>query len=117
MRSPRNGGEPGWPAGADERFHQLGLDRIWHDYEEFATATQWHQFEAMKYEIELMRREKGIAGYVITELTDVYWESNGLLDFDRNPKAYHNRFASINALDMVVPQLRRYDYWDDGYCW
>jgi hypothetical protein len=106
-------GEPGWPAGADERFHQLGLDRIWRDYEEFVTATQWHQYAAMKYEIELIRREQAIAGYVITELSDAYWESNGLLDFLRNPKAYYDAFGTINAPEVVIPQVKRYCFWDD----
>jgi hypothetical protein len=96
-----------------ERFAALGLDAVWPDYEAFATATQWHQFAALKYEIETMRRQPTLAGYVITEFTDAYWESNGLLDFDRQPKAYHDRFAAINAPDVIVPQAERYAYWDD----
>jgi len=106
-------GEPGWPSGVVERFTRLGLSAIWPDYEAFATATQWHQFAAMKFEIEAMRRQPNLAGYVITELTDTYWESNGLLDFQRNPKAYHGQFAAINAPTVIVPQLERYAYWDD----
>jgi beta-galactosidase/beta-glucuronidase len=106
-------GEAGWPAGATERFTEYGLDAIWPDFEAFATATQWHQFAALKFEIEVLRRQPAIAGYVVTELADAYWESNGLLDFLRNPKAYHDLFASINTLDMIVPQTRRYAYWDD----
>lgn len=106
-------GEPGWPTGVRERFAQLGLDQVWPDYEAFATATQWHQFAAMKFEIETMRRQSNLAGYVITELSDIYWESNGLLDFHRNPKAYHGRFAEVNAADVIVPQPTRYCFWDD----
>jgi hypothetical protein len=106
-------GEAGWPRGAEDRFHRLGLESIWGDYEGFATATQWHQFAAMKFEIETMRRQPHLAGYVITEFTDAYWESNGLLDFDRNPKVYHDRFATINTLDMIVPQAASYACWDD----
>src|SRR4051812_40297666 len=37
----------------------------------------------LEYEIEAMRRYSAIAGYVITELTDAHWESNGLLDMRR----------------------------------
>ncbi len=106
-------GEAGWPSGAEERFHRLGLESIWGDYEGFAAATQWHQFAAMKFEIETMRRQPHLAGYVITEFTDAYWESNGLLDFDRNPKVYHDRFAAINAPDMIIPQTASYACWDD----
>ena len=106
-------GEPGWPRGVDERFARLGLGAIWGNYDAFAEATQWHQYEALKFEIEAMRRQPGIAGYVITELADIYWESNGLLDFYRNPKAYHALFASINSPDVMVPTIHRYAYWDD----
>jgi hypothetical protein len=106
-------GEPGWPKGALERFERLGLSVIWTDYEAFATASQWHQYNAMKVEIEVMRRQPALKGYVITELSDIYWESNGLLDFNRGEKAYHQAFGEINAADVVVPQLARYATWDD----
>ena len=106
-------GEPGWPRGVAERFAALGLDAVWPDYDAFATASQWHQFRAMKFELETMRRLPTLAGYVITEFTDAYWESNGLLDFNRAPKAYHNEFAMINAPDVLIPELPRYATWDD----
>ena len=106
-------GEPGWPRGVDERFKRFGLEAIWGSYEAFAEATQWHQYAALKFEIDTMRRQPGIAGYVITELADIYWESNGLLDFYRNPKAYHADFACINSPDVVVPRVHRRAYWDD----
>ena len=106
-------GEPGWPKGALERFDALGLNAIWDSYEDFAAASQWHQYNAMKYEIEVMRRQPALKGYVITELSDIYWESNGLLDFKRGEKVYHRSFGTINAPDVVVPQLARYATWDD----
>jgi hypothetical protein len=106
-------GEPGWPKGVDERFKRYGLDKIWGSYEEFAKAAQWHQYAAMKYEIEAMRRQPNIVGYVITELADIYWESNGLLDFYRNPKVYHDLFGMINAPDVIVPQVKSFNWWDD----
>ncbi|MBZ0287864.1 MAG: glycoside hydrolase family 2, partial [Anaerolineae bacterium] len=106
-------GEPGWPKGTLERFQRLGLTAIWKDYEAFAEASQWHQYHAMKYEIEVMRRQPALQGYVITELSDIYWESNGLLDFNRGTKAYHDIFASVNAPDVIVPRLRSYATWDD----
>ncbi|MBI5668647.1 MAG: hypothetical protein HZC41_11630 [Chloroflexi bacterium] len=106
-------GLPGWPRGVFDRFQKLGLTAIWPDYQAFATATQWHQFQAVKYEIETMRRYAGLQGYVLTELTDIYWESNGLLDFDRCPKVFHDVFSTINAPDVIVPEPERYAYWDD----
>jgi hypothetical protein len=106
-------GEPGWASGVEERFCQYGLDKIWPDYEAFANATQQHQFAAMKFQIDAMRRQPALAGYVITELADIYWESNGLLDFLRNPKTYHALFHHINSPDMIIPQVSHYAYWDD----
>lgn len=105
-------GEPGWPAGVEARFKRLGLDQVWPDYETFAKATQWHEYRALKFEIEALRRQRNIQGYVITELSDIYWESNGLLDFRRNPKVFHNDFEAFNRPDVVVPQVSRYSYWD-----
>ncbi len=56
-----------------------------------------------------LRRHDSIQGYVITELTDAYWEANGLLDAARNTKVYHERLAQLNAPDVVVPDIRRRD--------
>jgi hypothetical protein len=106
-------GAPGWPQDVENRFNALGLNTIWKDYDDFATHSQWHQYQAMKFEIESMRRQKYLSGYVITELADIYWESNGLLDFFRQPKAYFNHFAMINSDDMLIPKLKRHAYWDD----
>jgi hypothetical protein len=106
-------GEAGRAEGLLERFDAFGLRAIWKDYETFAEATQWHEFQALKFEIDTLRRLNRLQGYVITELSDIYWESNGLLDFARNPKAFHERSAQINAEDVIVPQLNRFAYWDD----
>ncbi len=106
-------GEPGFPQGVRGRFEQYGLDQIWGDYDRFAEATQRHQFAALKFEIETMRCSPAISGYVVTELADIYWESNGLLDFYRLPKAHFAEFSQINADDVIVAQLPRYVYWDD----
>ncbi|MDX2163424.1 MAG: glycoside hydrolase family 2 TIM barrel-domain containing protein [bacterium] len=106
-------GEPGFPKGVEARFKALGLNAIWPDYAAFAQATQWHQFYAMKYEIEAMRRQPTLAGYVITELSDIYWESNGLLDFARGQKVYHHAFRQFNNEDVILPRLPRFAAWDD----
>ena len=95
------------------RFDCYGLAAVFGDYESMAQATQWHQYYALKYQIEVMRRMSRIVGYVITELSDIYWEGNGLLDFARRPKAYHGMFKHINTEDVVIPQLSRYVFWSD----
>lgn len=104
-------GEPGWMKGVLDRYARLGLERIFGSFDAFATATQWHQYHAMKFEIETMRRLPALMGYVITEFTDCYWEGNGLLAFDRRPKAYHDVLRYFNAEDVLVAELRQQSLW------
>ncbi|WP_424361396.1 glycoside hydrolase family 2 protein [Methylocystis parvus] len=100
-----------YPHGVQNRFHDWSLDRVFGSFEAFIEATQWQQFRALKYEIEAMRRRGEIAGYVITELTDCHWESNGLLDMRSNTRAFHDVFHTINADTVIVPRLERASYW------
>ncbi len=65
----------------------------------------------LKYEIESLRQHAAIQGYVITELTDIYWESNGLMDMERNLRAFHEPFAHLNADLVVLPGFGRWAYW------
>ena len=115
------GGEPWWmetgqlwgegaayPHGMADRFQSLGLDRVFGKLEDFVTAAQWYQFANLKYEMEQIRAWPQIQGYVITEFTDVHWESNGLLDMNRNPRVFHDRFGQINADVVIVPKVERY---------
>lgn len=97
--------------GVENRFSDWSLDRVFGDLRRFVTAAQWQQFRALKYQIEAMRRKPNLAGYVITELHDCHWESNGLLDMRRNPRVFHELFPIINADIVVVPRWERLSYW------
>lgn len=97
--------------GVENRFTDWSLDRVFGDLRHFVIAAQWQQFRALKYQIEAMRRKPNLAGYVITELHDCHWESNGLLDMKRNPRAFHELFHIINADTVVVPRWQRLSYW------
>ncbi|HVS05049.1 MAG TPA: glycoside hydrolase family 2 TIM barrel-domain containing protein [Candidatus Dormibacteraeota bacterium] len=99
------------PGGVEQRFHDLGLGRIWRDWPALAAATQWRQFEALQYEIGELRRHPEIRGHVITELTDAYWEANGLLDLARGRKVFHDRLAELNGPTVLIADLPRRDYW------
>ena len=113
-----DGSEPWWfatgplagrPGGMAERARTSGLDAIFGGLSGLVLATQEHQWEALRFEIAELRRHEAIAGYVVTEFTDVYWEANGLLDMARRPKAFHDRFATINAPTVVLGDLDRRD--------
>jgi hypothetical protein len=100
-----------YPHGIESRAKALSLDRVFGSVPDFIDAVQGYQWMNLKYEIEVMRRHAPIMGYVITEFTDVHWESNGLLDMNRNPRAFHDRFGTINADVVIVPVVDRYAGW------
>jgi hypothetical protein len=54
-----------------------------------------------------LRRYDKVCGYVYTELTDIEWEHNGLLNYDRSPKEFgYDRFVE----DMGVADLTGADF-------
>ncbi|UAJ11419.1 glycoside hydrolase family 2 protein [Glacieibacterium megasporae] len=100
-----------YPKGLEQRYRGFFLDRAFGSFDAFITATQWYQFTGLKYQIEKLRSSASIQGYVITELTDIYWEANGLMDMERNLRAFHLPFADVNADIVLVPGFRRWGYW------
>nr|WP_295661069.1 sugar-binding domain-containing protein [Polymorphobacter sp.] len=100
-----------YPKGLEQRYRSFFLDRAFGSFDAFITATQWYQFTGLKYQIEKLRSSASIQGYVITELTDIYWEANGLMDMERNLRAFHLPFADVNADIVIVPGFRRWGYW------
>jgi hypothetical protein len=113
--------EPWWAeAGADwafgaahaarvvDRFAQLGLADVFGSWEEFVAATQRQQSMATRYQIGSLRRRPEIAGYVLTQLSDVQWEANGLFGADRRPRAFLDELALVNGPAAVVLRPERY---------
>jgi hypothetical protein len=100
-----------YPHGIENRFATYHLDKVFGSFDGFIDSVQWYQFANLKYEIESMRAHAPIQGYVITEMTDVHWEANGLLDINRNPRAFHDRFAEVNNDLVIVPQIDRHALW------
>ncbi|MCB0074788.1 MAG: hypothetical protein KDE20_25155, partial [Caldilineaceae bacterium] len=110
------GGEPWWfetgiawgegivyPHGVEQRFSDCGLAALFPSYAEFARQSQEHMARSLHYEITTMRLQESIAGYVITEFTDVHWECNGLLDMQRHVKAgLAEIFTPINQDDVIA---------------
>lgn len=116
------GGEPYWfktgdgavrPARVLERFTAQRLDRVFKDYNTLADASQEQEWLSLKWEIEEMRLHPQVAGYVITEFTDINWECNGLLDMARNEKVFFHRLADIQQPDIIIPRLSpRAAFWE-----
>ncbi|HEY7763935.1 MAG TPA: glycoside hydrolase family 2 TIM barrel-domain containing protein [Aestuariivirgaceae bacterium] len=100
-----------YPRGAERRFSLLGLERVFGSFDAFIDATQQHQFTALKYQIEKLREYQSIQGYVVTELTDVYWEANGLMDMRRNLRSFADEFAELNRDIVLLPRIDRHAFW------
>lgn len=102
----RYGGEPRWyrrheagdmrrPAGYRERFREFGLDEVFGDLDGLREAWQAREQASNERVIAEMRARD--LGYVVTQWTDLEWEFNGVLDYRREPKAFHEAFAAVNA--------------------
>ena len=116
-----DGHDPWWAeAGADwafgaahasrvvDRFHAQGLDDVFGSWEGFVAATQRQQLLATRYQIGSIRRRPEIAGYVLTQLSDVQWEANGLFDMDRRPRPFLEELAHVNGPSAVVVRVPTY---------
>jgi hypothetical protein len=57
---------------------------------------QWQGYYALKHQIEQMRLNDSISGFVLTELSDISWEANGILDYSRNDKPFTEYLKILN---------------------
>ena len=96
-----------YPHGIETRFRDAGLASIFKDLDGFVDAAQELQYRALKYQIERLRWERAISGYVITELNDVQWEANGLMDVLNRPRAFAERLADLQRSRLVVARAPR----------
>jgi hypothetical protein len=99
-----------YPHGIAERFNTHAMWRAFGTLGCLIRASQRLQTQAVKAEIEEMRRHNSIQGYVLTELTDVHWEANGVLDMHRNPKPIAGELPLFNGDDIVFGQLYKTAY-------
>ncbi|WP_382281433.1 sugar-binding domain-containing protein [Halostagnicola sp. GCM10023243] len=121
----RYGGDPHWfdhdflvealkkPDGIDERLQRTTLPDVFDDYADLAASWQEREFTSIKHLIEEMRVRDEIAGYVLTELSDIEWEFNGLSDYHRNPKSFAPRFSTVNGPLTVVARPESHATWAD----
>ena len=96
-----------YPHGIETRFRDAGLAPIFGDLDSFVSAAQDLQYRALKRQIETLRWERPISGYVITELNDVQWESNGLMDVRNHPRAFAERLANLQGPWLIIARASR----------
>jgi hypothetical protein len=98
-----------YPHGMAQRFQFWGLHDVFGSLDQFVQQHQLHMAHSLAYEIATMRMHPAIAGYVITEFTDVHWECNGLMDMQRHVKAgLPEIFAPLNQDKVVVARPLRW---------
>ena len=98
------------PRGIERRFAEYQYGTLFPDLHALEAATQQHEFKSLRYEISTLRSEGSIQGYVITELTDVMWESNGLMDMWRHPKNFSAQLGSLQQDDAVTICISRHNF-------
>jgi hypothetical protein len=90
------------PDGVEQRFADYQYGSLYSSFNDLADATQEHEYASLKYEIESLRAQPDIQGYVITEFTDINWESNGLLDMWRRPKTFGEKLGRLQQDQLVT---------------
>lgn len=99
------------PVTARENFSKFELHKTFENFEILAVASQRRMFRAVKSIIEEMRKRPQIAGYVVTEFTDIEWETNGWLDFLRNPKEGFERLKDFNGSLVIMANNVIHNLW------
>jgi hypothetical protein len=118
----RYGGDPHWfehdfldrmkrPSGVQTRFEEDHASDAFDSLSDLAAAWQRREFESLDPIIAEMRERDGVAGYVITELTDIEWEFNGILDYLREEKSFYDDFARLNAPVLLHVELDAHAVW------
>jgi hypothetical protein len=99
------------PITAEINFEEYQLDRIFSNLDDLALATQKRESEGMKYLIEEIRKREEIGGYVVTELSDIEWETNGFLDFFREEKPNFDYDLSYNQDILINLNLKKRNFY------
>jgi len=98
------------PDGLEQRFTDYQYGTLFPDLKALSVATEWHEYDALNYEIGALRAHTEIQGYVITEFTDVNWEANGLLDMWRHPKAFGEALSKLQQDDLLILRSDKRNY-------
>lgn len=94
--------------GLEQRFRRLGLDRVFGTWDGLVAALHKAQFIANRYQTTSIRAKQSISGYVLTQLSDVQWEANGLFDMNRTPKLFTAQYALCNGPRAIALRPERY---------
>lgn len=99
------------PATAQKNFYKYKLDKIFSDFNELARSTQEREYRGVKYLFEEMRKREEISGYVVTELTDIEWETNGFLKYNRDLKSFSDKVCNFNGAINIMIDVEERNLW------
>ena len=98
------------------RYKKWGFDEQYDDYPAFKLAHGRHNFEGMKYEIEQIRQNPDIAGYLITSFFDAFSEPFGLLDYYGDLKPHYAELPRLQQQDLLIIETPRRSFWSGDEC-
>ncbi|MGV8845298.1 glycoside hydrolase family 2 protein [Tessaracoccus sp.] len=107
-----------WAFGAGDgtnlmaRFRQLGLEDVFGSWDALIAGLHKAQLVANRYQTTSIRLHPEISGYVLTQLSDVQWEANGLFDMNRTPKQGASEFALANGDCAVALRPQQYSLFE-----
>ncbi|MFP7297923.1 glycoside hydrolase family 2 protein [Neobacillus niacini] len=126
LRDYYKGKEPWWFVNQGDGTHQddykkpttalsnhskFGIQEALGDLDSLSVISQKRMFRGVKSLIEEMRKRPEIAGYVVTEFTDIEWETNGWLDFMREPKEEFTRLVDFNGPTCILADSSDKNLW------
>ncbi len=99
------------PGDVEARFERTGLADAFGSLDALRKAWERRAIDSIAHSVGEFRRREEVSGYVLTQLSDVEWEANGLLDYRREPKGFADRLAAINRDVAVVATVDSHVAW------
>ena len=96
--------------GFEDRFFKWGLDRIYGDFGRFANDSDRYRYEGLKFQVEEMRKNPDIQGY-LSFIYDCAPHVIGAIDVFRDRKAMFDELAGIYTQDLVMLDCLRRNFW------
>ncbi|MCL7746817.1 glycoside hydrolase family 2 protein [Halalkalibacter alkaliphilus] len=94
-----------------ENFERFGISKAIGDFDRLAELSQKRMLRAVKALIEEMRKRPEIGGYVVTEFSDIEWETNGWIDFLREPKVGFEKLIQFNGATCIMVDVGEHNVW------
>ena len=87
-----------------EEFAKHGMEAEFGSVTGFIGTCQVQQADGVRRQIEAMRRNPRVSGYILTQWNDASWECDaGVVDVWRNPKAVYQSLPFLNARWLLIP--------------